>query len=168
MRTDAITGRPTTLIRVRSNAGLGSVILPLRACGELPTIALALRPTVIARVPQAAVDRVRLGTSATGRGQIVEADAAATAADFMRMRSYVGRSRNQRRMLRRDIVPSHAAQRRVERRARHRMETDAIAGRPTMLIRVRSNAGLCTGVSTKCCLARVAVTTAPRKLLHHA
>jgi hypothetical protein len=34
----------------------------------------------------------------------------------------------------------------VERRARHRMRTDAITGIPTTLIRVRSNAGLASAV----------------------
>ena len=91
MHTEAVTRIPTMLIRVCSNAGLGSMILPLGACRELPTIALASRSTLIARVPQAAVDRVRPGASTTDRGHIVEAaNSPATAADFMRMRSDVG------------------------------------------------------------------------------
>jgi hypothetical protein len=72
MHTKTVTRIPTTLIRVRSNAGLGSMILPLLASRELPTIALASRPALIARVPQAAVNRVQPCASTTDCGHVVE------------------------------------------------------------------------------------------------
>lgn len=67
------------------------MILPLCACRELPTIALASRLTWTARVPQAVIDHVRPGASTTALGHIVEAaDLTATAAELIRLRSDVG------------------------------------------------------------------------------